>query len=136
MFGQRSNPISAYSNIGLETSIQSATPHELILLLFQGAQSAISMAQYAIDKNDFATRGTALSKAIDIINNGLRASLDIEAGGDLATKLSALYEYMCTRLLYANLRNDAAVISEVSQLLAEIHGAWAAIGNNANNPAR
>lgn len=135
MFGQRSNPISAYSRVSLETTVQGADPHRLILLLFEGARSAIITAQYAIEQKDAATRGSALSKAIDIINNGLRASLDIEAGGDIAVKLSALYEYMCTRLLYANLRNDAAIISEVANLLAEIHDAWAAIETNATEPA-
>lgn len=127
MLGHQRNPVSAYAQVGMETSVHTADPHRLILLLFEGARSAIAIAQIAIDQNDAATRGSSISKAIDIINNGLRASLDIEAGGDLAKKLAALYEYMCKRLLFANLRNDKAIVNEVAGLLAEIHEAWAAI---------
>ncbi len=127
MFGRPTNPVSAYARVETETGVQSADPHRLILLLFEGARSAIATAQHAAEHQDAATRGASISKAIDIINNGLRASLDAQAGGDLALQLAALYEYMCTRLLFANLRNDAAILAEVSGLLAEIHEAWIGI---------
>jgi len=52
-----------------------------------------------------------------IINDGLRASLDVTAGGQLAQNLRALYEYMSNRLLFANARNEPAVLDEVKQLL-------------------
>lgn len=131
MFGHPTNPVSAYAKVETETGVQAADPHRLILLLFEGARSAIATAQHAAEKNDAATRGTSISKAIDIINNGLRASLDVEAGGELALQLASLYEYMCVRLLHANLRNDASVLTEVSGLLAEIHEAWVGIAPGA-----
>ncbi|WP_412479205.1 flagellar export chaperone FliS [Azonexus sp. IMCC34839] len=129
MLGHQTNPISAYTQVSTETSVNSADPHRLVLLLFEAALSAISIAQVAIETNDTATRGTAISKAIDIINNGLRASLDLEAGGELAAKLGLLYEYMCNRLLLATLRNDKSILNEVAELLSEIHEAWVAIGS-------
>jgi flagellar secretion chaperone FliS len=131
LFGQPTNPVSAYARLETETGVQSADPHHLILLLLEGARSAISTAQHAAKYQDAATRGSCLSKAIDIINNGLRASLDLEAGGEIALQLAALYEYMCTRLLYANLRNDEAILAEVAGLLAEIHEAWLGIAPKA-----
>ena len=73
----------------------------------------------------------AITKAIDIILNGLRASLNLEEGGDLAQNLYALYDYMARRLLHANQNNDKAALDEVLSLLTEIHGAWVAIGDQA-----
>lgn len=128
MFGAKSNPVHAYKNVGLETSVQSASPHQLILLLFEGARQAIVVARAGIDNHDIPQKGTAISKAIDIILNGLRASLSMEDGGDLAQNLYALYDYMARRLLHANMHNDKAALDEVYSLLSEIHGAWAAIG--------
>ena len=77
-----------------------------------------------------AEKGQSISKAIDIITNGLRASLDPEAGGELPERLGALYDYMCLRLLHANLKNDAAALAEVAALLGEIKGAWEEIAND------
>ena len=78
-------------------------------------------------QGNIAEKGSAVSKAIDIITNGLKASLDYEAGGELTLKLSALYDYMAHRLLWANLKNDTAALDEVLSLLNELHGAWAQI---------
>ena len=128
MFGSRSNPASAYSKVGLETSVQSASPHQLIVLLFEGARQAVVIARASMDSGDTAQKGSSITKAIDIILNGLRSSLDLEAGGDLAQNLYALYDYMARRLLHANIHNDRAARDEVLSLLSEIHGAWVAIG--------
>lgn len=121
-FGQRS--AEAYSQVGLETSVQTADPYRLILLLFEGARDAILLARSAMEQKQIEARGLAISKAIDIITNGLKASLDQEQGGDLAGQLADLYEYMTIRLLHANLKNDKAVLEEVLLLLEEIHSAW------------
>lgn len=123
MFGN-TNPVSAYTQVSIDSAVQSAEPHRLILLLFQGAESAISLAKESIRQGNLFGKAQALSKAIDIITNGLLASLDAENGADIAAKLAALYEYMSSRLLYANLKNDIAALDEVALLLAEIRSAW------------
>ena len=127
MFGTTRNPAAAYASVSVETSVPSADPHKLILLLFEGAKISISAAKLHMVQGNIAEKGSAVSKAIDIIANGLKASLDFEAGGDLAQKLGALYDYMTQRLLWANLKNDAAALDEVLSLLNELHGAWAQI---------
>ncbi|MDO8959093.1 MAG: flagellar export chaperone FliS, partial [Rhodocyclaceae bacterium] len=71
-----------------------------------------------------AEKGQAISKAIDIIFNGLKVSLSSDDTSGLAEKLAALYDYMADRLLSANLRNDKKIIAEVSGLLRELRGAW------------
>lgn len=127
MFGNYGRRIDAYQDVGLTSSVASADPHQLIMLLFDGAQAALAIARGAMDNNAVAEKGKAISKAIDIIDNGLKPSLDLEKGQDLANRLYALYEYMADRLLYANLKNDRAALDEVAGLLAEIQSAWAAI---------
>lgn len=131
MFGSK-NPVSAYTQVSIDSAVHSADPHRLILLLFQGAESAVSLARESIRQGNLFGKSQALSQAIDIITNGLLASLDGENGGDLAAKLAALYEYMSTRLLHANLKNDVAALDEVAVLLAEIRGAWEEITPNAH----
>ncbi|MEI7431781.1 MAG: flagellar export chaperone FliS [Betaproteobacteria bacterium] len=129
MFGARPNAAKAYSSVGIETSVQSANPHQLIILLFEGAREAVVIARAGMESGNVPQKGMAITKAIDIILNGLRASLNLEEGGNLAQNLYALYDYMARRLLHANLRNDKAALDEVLNLLSEIHSAWITIGN-------
>lgn len=127
MFGNARNAISAYQRVSVDAAVEVADPHRLILLLFSGAQAALGNARAAMQLNQIAAKGEAISKAIDIISNGLKASLDMENGGEIAPRLEALYDYMVFRLLNANLKNDLKALEEVSGLLEEIHSAWRSI---------
>lgn len=129
MFGTKFDPINAYSKVGIGTAVSTASPHQLIVLLFEGARQALIVARAGIEAGDVPKKGAAITKAIDIILNGLRASLNLEEGGNLAQNLYALYDYMARRLLHANLNNDSAALDEVLNLLSEIHGAWVSIGD-------
>jgi flagellar protein FliS len=124
MFGNAGKAISAYQKVSVDAAVEVADPHRLILLLFEGAQAAIGKARAAMQQNQIAAKGEAISKAIDIISNGLKASLDLAQGGDMAARLDALYDYMIVRLLNANLKNDQKALEEVSALIEEIHSAW------------
>lgn len=134
MFGTTTNPFKAYETVSLETAVNTASPHQLVVLLFEGAHQAIVNARVAMENKDIPRKGTSISSAIDIILNGLKASINLEEGGELAANLSALYEYMGRRLLYANLQNDAGALNEVDKLLREIHSAWIEIGDPTRNP--
>ncbi|RKT50430.1 flagellar protein FliS [Azonexus fungiphilus] len=125
-----SNPIAAYRQVDLESEIRGADPHRLIILLFDGAETAMHQALVCLEANDIQGRSDALMKAIDIILSGLSASLNVEEGGELAQNLKALYEYMVSRLIYANVHRDAAAIREVQKLLGEISGAWREMGES------
>ncbi|WP_312454478.1 flagellar export chaperone FliS [Pseudescherichia sp.] len=125
--------IQAYAQVGVESAVLSASPHQLVVLLFDGALSAMKKAAILIDQGDISGKGQALSKAINIITNGLRAGLNHDVGGDLAANLDSLYDYMTRRLLQANLHNDLAAIDEVATLLTNIADAWKEIGPNNQN---
>jgi len=126
-FGTGFGGVSAYTQIAVETNVAAADPHTLILLLFEGAEAAIRLARYKMLEKDIAAKGSAISQAIQLVTEGLGASLDVEAGGEMAERLAALYDYIAARLLWANLKNDVAALDECLNLLGEIHSAWAQI---------
>lgn len=130
MFGTHMNRAKAYATVGVETGVGAADPHKLITMLFDGAILSLSKADAALKAGNVADKGEAISKAIQIIDGGLKASLDQSAGGELAGRLAALYDYMNERLLYANLNNNPAAIGEVSSLLAGLREAWLGIEPN------
>lgn len=134
MFGTHMNRAKAYATVGVETGVTSADPHKLVLMLFDGAILTLGKARAAMEARQIEAKGEALSKAIEIINTGLKASLDQEAGGDMAGRLAALYDYMCERLVYSNAHNSTAAIDEVSGLLNSLREAWQDIAPNKAEP--
>jgi flagellar protein FliS len=119
---------AAYANVGYETGVTSADPHQLIVMLFDGAITCVGSAREHMLKKDISAKGENISKAINIVSNGLKVSLDTTGGGELAQRLSALYDYMSERLLFANMRDDPAALDEVKGLLRELRDAWQQIG--------
>lgn len=124
MYPPRNFGADSYARVGLETSVMSANPHELVALLFRGARHAIRMSRVHMQNGNIAEKGKLLSHAIVIIGGGLQQGLNLEKGGDLAQRLDSLYEYMKRRVLEANLRNDPALLDEVDGLLATIEDGW------------
>lgn len=136
MFGSRQTGVHAYAKVGMETGVVAASPHKLIVMLFDGALVAVLTGLMHMKSGNIPEKGKAISKAIQIIDNGLRASLDKKAGGQIAENLDALYEYMSARLLAANLKNDTEIMVEIQGLLTELRETWNAIGAApAVNPA-
>lgn len=131
MFGSLQRGANAYAKVGLETGVVAASPHKLVVMLFDGALAAVRAATVHMKAREIEKKGVAISKAINIVQNGLRASLDKEAGGQIAQSLDSLYDYMCTRLVSANLTNQPEMLDEVVTLLADLKGAWEAIGDSA-----
>jgi len=130
MFGSRQTGVNAYAKVGMETGVVAASPHKLIVMLFDGALVSIANALMHMRSNNIGEKGKAISKAILIVDSGLRAALDKKAGGDIAEGLDSLYEYMSARLLEANLKNDVEILEEVRRLLTELRDAWNQIGDN------
>ncbi|MBC3872299.1 flagellar export chaperone FliS [Undibacterium flavidum] len=128
MFGSsNSHGANAYAKVGIETGVISASPHKLIIMLYDGAITSLTNATQFMKDNDIPAKGHSISKAIAIIETGLRASLDKKAGGDIAASLDALYEYMSNRLLQANLNNQPEGLIEVQNLLRDLKFSWEAI---------
>ena len=118
---------NGYARTYRANAVLTASPGQLVLMLYDGALAALADAKRHMTNKEIAAKGQALSKAIMIIESGLKASLDIKAGGELGERLAALYEYMCDRLLRANLHNRIEIIDEVARLLVDLRGTWAQI---------
>lgn len=134
MYGNMSSPFAArnqrasmYAKVGLETDVQAASPHRLVAMLFDGVFDAMAQATQAIQAGNVELKGRSLTRAVRILDEGLRASLDLSAG-QLATDLRELYGYVCMRLTHANLKGDVAAIEECQRLLTPVREAWTTIG--------
>lgn len=119
--------MKAYKQVAVETGVGASDPHQLILMLYDGALEAVRQGIGHLEAGRIAEKGRALGKAARIVEEGLKASLDRGTGGQLAFRLLDLYDYMTMRLLQANLRNDRAALDEVSRLMADLRSAWAQI---------
>lgn len=117
--------VQAYANIGLETEVFSATPEQLIAMLLDGARTAVIKAKIHLQQEQIAERGAAISKAIDIIDSGLKGSVNKEQGGEVANHLIQSYELMIHHLTLANLHSDEKRLSTVEQMLDTLIEAWA-----------
>jgi len=114
----------AYAKIGVESAVMSASQQQLVVMLFDGALSALIRARLFMQDGNIEGKGSSISKAINIIEAGLKEGLLENSGDELADNLLDLYNYMTRRLLHANLHNDVAAVEEVEGLLRNIADAW------------
>ena len=135
MYTNSRSAANAYANVGLETGVAAASPHQLIVMLYEGAELAVRMAIRHMNEGDLARKSAAITKASSIILDGLRAALDPQQGGDIALQLDALYDYMNQRLMLAHVNNQTAPLEEVLGLLQDLRGAWQLIGTPARAAA-
>ena len=123
---QSQRAAQAYGNVAIQGNTEDASPHRIIQLLMESALQRVSMSKGLMQQKRITEKGTQISMAISIID-GIRASLDMEQGGEMAANLESLYEYMKVTLLEANLHNDEGKLDEVAGLLAQIKSSWDAI---------
>lgn len=127
MFSPAQSGANAYARVGVETGVMGASPHKLIVLLYQGARQAIAQARMHLQAGNVGPRCEAIAKAIRIVESGLQLALNVEAGGEIAQRLNALYGYMTRRLLEANIKQSETMLVEVDGLLATLEEAWLGI---------
>lgn len=123
---------SAYKTVAAETGVQGADPHQLVNLLFDALLQAMNQARGALERGDMEIKAKALSKAVRILEEGLRGGLNLQEGGELAQRLQAVYAYSVQRLTLANMRNDHAPITEVTQLIEPLAQSWKDIRGSAS----
>jgi len=126
-----SRSASAYRKIGVETQVDHANPQQLVGMLFDGLQLAIGSARGALQRGDISAKGQQIGIAVRILDEGLRGSLNLEQGGELAGNLHDLYQYCVMRLTHANLRNDDAALAEVQKLIEPVAAGWKQMGEAA-----
>lgn len=130
-----SRAANAYRQVGVQSGLESASPHRLIQMLFDGLLQNLNTAIGALQRGDIELKGQQIGRAVRILEEGLKGGLNREQGGELATNLGALYDYCVQRLTVANLRNDAAAVEEVVALISPVAKSWQEIGATAQTAA-
>ena len=115
--------IQQYNRVGISSSVEEANPHRLIEMLMNGALEKIAFAKGYMERGNIPEKGGQVSWAISIVD-GLRASLDLEKGGEIAQNLDDLYDYMTRRLVRANIENNPDILDEVSSLMSSVKSSW------------
>lgn len=118
-----------YQTVNVNAQVSEADPHRLIQMLMEGGLQRIAQAKGAMQFNNVQLKGELIGKAIGIIG-GLREALDFTKGGEVAANLDSLYAFMVQRLSIANLKNDAAILDEVTALLRDVKEGWDGIRPN------
>ena len=126
----QSNFTNAYREVGVQTGVSSASPHQLVLMLFDGVLESISLARGAIAARQIEAKCTAISRGVRIVDEGLKANLNLQQGGPLAQDLNALYGYITLRLTHANLTKDVAALEESVRLIEPLRSAWIGISSS------
>ena len=125
-YGNTRGVLNQYNQLATETGVSEASPHRLIQMLLEGALEKLAAAKGYLERGNMSQKSRHISWAASIIH-GLRMSLDLSAGGELAANLDALYVYMGQRLIEANKENSVAIVDEVADLLKEIKAGWDAL---------
>ncbi len=116
----------AYRQVGVQTGVDGASPHQLVAMLYDGLLETLALARAALRQGDIARKGSELTRAVRIVDEGLKSALS-PAGGELARQLGELYAYLGLRLTQANLRNDESAIEECVRLIEPLRDAWTTI---------
>lgn len=127
-----SRAATAYRQVGVQSLVADASPHMLIKMLFDGLVQTLFAAQGALQRGDIEEKGRHLGKAVRIIEEGLKAGLNKDQGGEIAANLASLYDYCGQRLTLANLKNDVSMIEEILGLIGPIAQSWEQIGTGAS----
>ncbi len=115
---------SAYKRVGVETSVEGASPHQLVRLLFDALLQSLNTAKAAMNRGDIEVKGREIGKSVRILQEGLIASLNQVEGGEVSVNLRGVYGYSVRALTVANLKNDEGKLSEVIGLIETIADAW------------
>ena len=126
MFSSLKSSPQLYQTLETQCLVDQAKPLGLVVMLYDGAIRSIHEARAAMQRGDRKAKGHAISKALRIIEEGLRASLD-HGVGEMSKNLGDLYIYINSRLLSAHLRDDEAALAEALDLLRPLRDAWQAI---------
>ncbi|MDR0213274.1 MAG: flagellar export chaperone FliS [Comamonas sp.] len=119
---------NAYKQVGVQSVVDGASPHTLIQLLFDALEASLNGAKGAMQRGDVEEKGRQIGKAVRILEEGLKAALNREQGGEIAQNLASLYDYGITQLTLANLRNDVGLLESVQSVLAPVAQGWREIG--------
>jgi flagellar protein FliS len=118
----------------IQTQVNSRSPLELVVMLYEGLGRFTGEARSAIERGDLTGKRAAVSRALAILSE-LQSTLNMAEGGELAASLDGLYTYMNGRLLDGSMKNDVTAFDETVKLVGTLRDAWAEIAARTPDPA-
>lgn len=125
------NAANVYKQMGVQSVVDGASPHTLIQLLFDALEASLNAAKGAMQRGDVDEKGRQIGKAVRILEEGLKAALNQEQGGEIAKNLASLYDYSITQITLANLRNDVSLLEAAQNVIAPVAQGWREMGQTA-----
>jgi len=119
-----SRSAKTYQRVSVETGVTQADPHLLVDMLFDGLLNNIGVARGALARGDIKAKCQHILISVRILEEGLKGSLNLAEGGELAANLERVYDYCVLRLTTANVRNDDVALQEVMKVLTPIAQGW------------
>lgn len=115
--------LKAYNQVNIESSLLAASPHQVILMMYDGLLESIAKVKGAIERKDLETKSKQMTKAVNILD-ALENSLDADAEPEISKNFSALYGYCINRLNEINISMDVQGLDQVIEFLKPLRDAW------------
>jgi flagellar protein FliS len=115
--------LQAYKKVSVDSQLSAASPHRVVQMLMAGAIERLIQGKVAMEQGNIPLKGERLGKALDIIIS-LRSCLSMDDGGEIASNLDQLYDFMITQVTLANQANNPQPIDDVIDIIREIKSAW------------
>ena len=109
-----------------QTQVQSRTPLELVVMLYDGALKFLHLTREAAERRDLPARRDASSRALAIVSE-LQSTLNMAEGGEIAERLDALYGYVNMRILDAARENSVTPLDDAIRVLETLRESWVSI---------
>lgn len=122
--------VNAYRQVSTATQVNLASGPQLVTLLFDALHVQLLQAENALVQNQLPEKARAIGRAVRIIEEGLRAGLDMRLGGELSQSLNDLYIYCAMTLTQANFHNDVEKVREVARLIKTVAPAWKQVASD------
>lgn len=116
------------------TQVDTASPVRLVVMLYDGAIRFLRQGQAAMQRGDREKQNHYLVRAQRIVTE-LASSLNMEAGGEIAANLMALYQFMHEQLVLANLQDDVDKVQEVREMMESLREVWSQVEVAVRNPS-
>ena len=107
--------LQAYKKVSIDSQLSAASPHKVIQMLMAGAIERLIQGKAAMQQGNIAVKGERLGKALDIVIS-LRTCLSMDDGGDIASNLDSLYDFMIRQISQANQNNEPQSIDDVVEI--------------------
>ncbi len=115
--------LKAYKKVDIESTILGSSPHQLVVMMFDGALQSVAIAKGAIERKDLELKSQSISKFVNILT-ALRTSLDFDAEPEISKRFDDLYAYCIDRMNDVSMTLDVEGIAEVIDLLKPLRNAW------------